>query len=75
MAYSKDLRKKTIEYMEAGHTQREARDSFNISLSTINKWHKQYEQTGKLEDKKPCRKAKKPEPEKLAAYVEGHPDA
>jgi len=75
MAYSKDLLKKTIEYLKEGHTQREARDSFNISLSTVNKWHQQYEQTGKMEDKKPCRKAKKLEPEKLTAYVEAHPDA
>ncbi len=75
MAYSVDLRKKVIEYLEAGHTQREARDIFIICLSTINKWHQQYEQTGNLEDRKPCRKAMKLEPEKLIAYVEMHPDA
>ena len=62
MAYSIDLRKKTTEYLKAGDTQREARDTFNISLNTVNKWRQQYERTGKLEDKKPCRKAKKLEP-------------
>ena len=67
MAYSIELRKKAIEYLEAGHSQREVRDNFNISLSTINKWHQQYERTGKLEDKKPCRKAKKLKSEVLIA--------
>ena len=75
MAYSIDLRKKTIEYLAAGHTQREASSTFNISLSTVNKWHQQYKRTGKLEDKKPCRKAKKLESKTLIAYVEAHPDA
>lgn len=75
MAYSIDLRKKAMEYLEKGHSQREARDTFNISLSTINKWHQQYEKTGKLEDKKPCRKPKKLDPKELISYVKKHPDA
>jgi transposase len=75
MAYSVDLRKKVIEYLSSGHSQREARDVFHISLSAINKWHQQYKQTGKLEDKKPSRSYKKLEPVKLEEYVRDHPDA
>jgi len=75
MAYSKDLRKKVIAYLEAGHTQREAGDVFHISVTAINRWNQLYKTTGKLEDKKPCRRYKKLEPEKLKAYVEEHPDA
>lgn len=42
MAYSVDLRKKTIEYIEAGHTQRQASATFNINLGTINKWSQHF---------------------------------
>jgi len=75
MAYSKDLREKVIAYLKAGHSQREARDVFHISLTAINRWNQLYKTTGKLEDKKPCRTFKKLEPAELKAYVEGHPDA
>ena len=75
MAYSNDLRGKVIAYLQAGHTQREARDVFHISLTAINRWNQLYKTTGKLEDKKPCRTFKKLEPTKLQAYVDEHPDA
>jgi len=64
-----------IEYLEAGHTQREAQKVFHISLTAINRWNQLYKSTGKLEDKKPCRTFKKLDPEKLRAYVKEHPDA
>lgn len=66
---------KVIGYILSGHTQREARDTFRISLSAINRWHQLYTQTGKLEDKKPCRSYKKLNPVKLQDYVKEHPDA
>lgn len=75
MAYSEDLRKKVIEYLALGHTQREARDVFHISLAAINRWSQLYQKTGKLEDKRPCRSYKKLDPEKLKDYVNEHPDA
>ena len=76
MSYSVDLRKKVIAYLEAGHTQREAREVFRISLTAINRWNQLYKSTGKLEDtKKPYRAFRKLDPEKLKAYVEEHPDA
>jgi len=75
MAYSKDLRMKVIGYLEAGHTQRQARDTFRISLSAINKWSQQYHKTGEVEKKPLNRGFKKLDPEKLKAYVKEHPDA
>jgi len=75
MAYSKDLREKVIGFLEAGHSQREARDVFQISLTTINRWSQRYKSTGEVEDKKPCRTFKKLDPQALKAYVEEHPDA
>jgi len=66
---------KVMEYIEAGHSQREARDTFHISLAAVNRWSQRYQSTGKVEDKKPCRTFKKLDPEKLKAYVQEHPDA
>jgi transposase len=75
MSYSQDLREKVISYLQAGHSQREAETVFGISLSAINRWNQLYTKTGKLEDKKPCRRFKKLDPEKLKDYVKEHPDA
>jgi transposase len=75
MAYSEDLRKKVIKYLEAGHSQREAKEVFSISLSTVNKWHQKYERTGDIKNKVPSRTFKKVDPQKLQAYVQEHPDA
>ena len=75
MAYSIDLRQKVIKYLKSGHSQREASKTFEISTSTINKWHQQYVATGNLEDKKPSRSFKKLDPKKLIEYVNENPDA
>ena len=74
MSYSTDLRKKVNEYLDAGHTQREARATFRISFTAINSWRKKYK-TGDLSDKPPCRSFRKLDPEKLKEYVAEHPDA
>jgi transposase len=75
MAYSVDLRKKVIEYLGEGHTQRQARDTFHISLSAINKWSQQYYKTGYIGDKPVKRSFRKLDPQRLKACVEEHPDA
>ena len=75
MAYSEDLRKKVIKYLEEGHTQREASKTFGINTGTVNRWHQKYEKTGEVKDAPPRRGFKKLDPEKLKAYVKEHPDA
>jgi transposase len=75
MAYSIDFRKKVIEFIGRGHSQRSAAKVFGIHQETVNQWHQQYRKTGSLE-KKPClRKFKKIDPEKLKSYIAGHCDA
>jgi transposase len=64
-----------MEYLGTGHTQREARETFGISLGAINRWHQLYVETGEMEDKKPRRSFKKLDPEKLQAFISEHPDA
>jgi transposase len=75
MYYSEDLRKKTVEYLQREHTQKETCEVFNISPTTIKRWKKQYQETGSLKNKPLNRSYKKIDPEKLSVYVKGHPDA
>ena len=75
MSYSKDFRKRTIEYRQAGHTLEETHQVFKVSISAIRKWEQLLEETGDLEKKKLHRVFRKIDPEKLKMYVEEHPDA
>jgi Transposase and inactivated derivatives len=75
MAYSIDLRKKVIEYLGRGNSQRQAQQVFGICLVTINQWHRQYQDTGSLGTNYPCRRRRKLDLEKLISYVKEHPDA
>lgn len=74
MAYSEDMRKRVIGYFEEGHTQESAKEVFKVGLSAIKRWEKQYRETGSLAKKELNRSFKKIDPEKLSAYVKGHPD-
>ena len=65
-----------MEYLDRGHTQRETRSTFGISLTAINGWRQKYIKTGEVkDDPPPQRKHKKLDPEKLSVYVQEHPDA
>ena len=75
MAYSKDFRIRVNEYLDEGHTQREARATFHISMTAINSWRKKYKETGHVLDDPPRRTFKKLDPIKLKTYVQEHPDA
>ena len=41
MAYSTDLRKRTLEYVESGNPQTEAAKLFGVALKTVWNWVKQ----------------------------------
>ena len=75
MSYSKKYRERTIEYRQEGHTLAETHQAFKVSRSTIQKWEKQFKETGDLGKKELHRGFRKIDPEKLKAYVAGHPDA
>jgi transposase len=62
-------------YLDEGHTQRETRTTFHISMTAINSWRKKYKETGHVMDDPPRRTFKKLDPVKLKAYVKEHPDA
>ena len=44
--YSADLRKKVISFLKIGNSQKEAARVFEISPTTVNKWHVRYKQEG-----------------------------
>ena len=75
MSYSKDYRKRTIEYRQEGHTLEETHQTFKVAISTIQRWEQQLKETGDLEKKELHRSFRKIDPEKLKAYVAKHPDA
>lgn len=75
MSYPKKYKERTIEYRQEGHTLKETKETFKVSVSTILKWEKQLKEEGTLEPKTPKRKWKKIDPEKLRAYIAKHPDA
>jgi len=75
MAYSTDLRKKVMEFLQKGRSMSQAREAFGISEFTVNKWKRLLERTGSPEDEPRQATFKKLDPEKLEAYVGEHPDA
>jgi len=44
MSYSKDYRKRTIEYRETGHTLEETQKIFRVAIGTIRAWEKQWKE-------------------------------
>ena len=75
MSYSEDYRKRTIEYRGEGHTLEETHEVFNVSISTIRAWEKQWKENGTLAPAPVVRGYKKIEPQRLKTYVQEHPDA
>ena len=69
------MRKRTIEYRQAGHTLEETHEVFKVSISAIRTWEQLLEDTGDLEKKELHRAFRKIDPEKLKMYVKEHPDA
>ncbi len=72
---TEDIRKRTIEYREEGHTLEETRKTFKVSIKTIRTWEKKLKEEGTLAKKPLNRSFKKINPDKLIEYVKEHPDA
>jgi len=72
--YSTDLRKKTVYFIENGHSATIAAKSFKLHLNTVLRWLKM-SQKGFLEDPKPKpRKPKKLNQAELKEFVDQNPD-
>ena len=49
--YSKDLRKKVINYLNKGKTQKEASEVFGVHRNTVSRWNNRYKKEGNYEAK------------------------
>lgn len=73
--YSLDLRKKVIEFIEAGNSQVSAAKIFNLNISTVNTWYLRYKTEGHYLPKKRPGAKPKVEHSKFVQYIEDHPNA
>jgi transposase len=70
-AYSRDLRDQVIKSYEAGMPKKDLVEIFKIGISTLNRWIRQYLETGSIDPKKRSRyRKRKIEDEVLKKYVE-----
>ncbi|WP_213105074.1 IS630 transposase-related protein [Candidatus Protochlamydia amoebophila] len=74
MAYSKDLRQKALNYLEAGHSAEEVSQVFGVALRTVFNWLKR-QRNGCLEDKPRKRYPIKIDNDQLKNYIKKHPDS
>jgi transposase len=75
MAYSKDYRKRAIEYKNEGHTGKEMYEAFKIYPSTVNRWEKLLAESGSLGTQYPKNRVRKIDLKKLEQEVERKPEA
>ncbi len=50
--YSKDLRKKVINFLGKGNTQRKTAEIFGINKATVNSWYQRYKKEGHFSSRK-----------------------
>ena len=74
-AYSLDLRKLVVAFVEEGHSQAEAARQFKLHPETVSKWIKLKNTTGSLKVIPVSRGPHKLPLEPLEKYVKEHPDA
>jgi transposase len=74
MAYSEDLRRRALAYMDAGHTYKELYEAYKIYPSAIARWRKLLSETGSLEPQYPETHAGKIDISALEKALEEKPD-
>ena len=76
MGYSADLRLAAVKrYLGSGDTYAQTGKIFDVDSSSVQRWVRQYKETGDLSDKPLKRSFKKIDPEKLRAYLKDQFDA
>ena len=64
-----------MKYLDKGHTIKETAELFDVGTTTIKEWKKLRAETGGLEHRPHKRKSSKLCPDRLAAYINKHPDS
>jgi transposase len=75
MAYDNKYRTNVIQYIEEGHTLKEARKEFRVGTTTIKRWRRLRKEIGNLNDPQRKDRHKKIGLVKLHAYYEEHSDS
>ena len=75
MAYDATFRERALAYWADGHTKQETALVFKVNPDTLQKWKKQYEETGNLESKSRRETWRKIDPDRLVTYLDEHPDS
>ena len=73
--YSKDLRKKVINYLNKGKTQKEASEVFAVHRNTISRWNNRYKKEGSYETKERLGCKSKLDYKKVELFVKNNEDA
>ena len=75
MAYSHDLRKKALDYIEQGKSNVETSQIIGVTVQTLIAWCKRKRQGKLAPNTTRNRKPQKLEAEKLKTYIAKHPDS
>ena len=70
--YSKDLRKKVINYLNTGKSQKEASEVFGVHRNTISRWTNRYKKEGNYEAKKRLGCKTRLDYKKVELFVKNH---
>ncbi|MBQ3564572.1 MAG: hypothetical protein IJA14_00315 [Alphaproteobacteria bacterium] len=73
--YSEDLRVRVVEFLEKGHTQKEAAEVIGVSAKSVWIWNKMHKEGKRLVFEFVPRSPHRINHEKLSTYVKEHPDA
>jgi transposase len=73
-AYSVDLRKRVLDYLESDNDKRTASKLFKVGIATVYRWIRQQKEQGHLEPHHREYVYRKLNYNELAKYVQDHPD-
>lgn len=75
MAYSTDLRRRALDYIEKGGSKEEASQIFGITIRTLFNWIKRKKENCLAPKERKARTSHKIDNEKLKEFLKEHPDA
>jgi transposase len=73
-AYSIDLRRKVIEFITRGNTQKLATQTFNLNKATVNRWWLRHKKEGHIRPRKNLGKKPKVTKEEFEIYITQNPN-
>lgn len=73
--YSSDLRKKVINYLEAGKSKKEASEVFDLHRNTVSRWWNRYKTEGSLRAKPRIGAKRRLDLDALVEFVSANPNS